>query len=79
MSCCGALTARQMGKKLESMGAAPGPPHLRNIDRIIFSFFFFMFPDLRQFGPIRVDSGRVALVWADSHQFRPSHASLASI
>ena len=77
MSCCGALTARQMGKKLESMGAAPGLSHLRNTD--LRSFFFFMFPDLCQFGPIRVDSGRVALVWADSHQFKLSHASLASI
>ena len=79
MSCCGALIVGQMGKKLESIGAAPRLPHLHwtlgNTDSC--SFFFFLFPDLCQFGLIHVDSGRVLLVWADSHQFRPSRASLA--
>ena len=43
MSCCGALIVGQMGKKLESIGAAPRLPHLHwtlgNTDSC--SFFFF--------------------------------------
>ena len=54
---------------LESMGAAPRPPHLHRTlsdmsirTRHIDLHFFFSFLDLHLFGPIRADLGQVALV-----------------
>ena len=71
------------GEKLESMGAAPGPPHLhRTLGNTPIHFFFFpLFPNLHQFGsilgksrwfgPIRANSGQVMPI---QRRFRPSRA-----